>query len=666
MPRITLPDGSVREFDKPVTGGEVAASIGAGLAKAAMVVRVDGELLDLDRPIANDVQLAIVTDKDEAAALEVLRHDCAHVLAMAVQELFPGTQITFGPAIEDGFYYDFHREQPFSTEDFPAIEAKMKEIVDRNIPIVREVWTRDQVAKFFEEKGETFKAEWVWELPEGEEISMYRQGDWVDLCRGPHLPTTGRLGKAFKLTKLAGAYWRGDSSRPQLQRIYGTCWRNDKELGAYLTRIEEAEKRDHRRIGREMDLFHLQDEARGAVFWHPKGWSLYRTCERYMRMRLEDAGYVEVKTPQLVDRDLWERSGHWEKFREHMFVAEVDEGSSHANDEQGHGHDHGHGHGEKPGGTTRHLALKPMNCPGHVQIFRQGIKSYRDLPLRMAEFGSCHRYEPSGALHGIMRVRAFTQDDAHIFCTEDQIASETKVFIELLASVYRDFGFDAFVVKFSDRPATRAGSDAVWDKAEAALMSATKSAGVDVILNPGEGAFYGPKLEFVLRDAIGRDWQCGTLQVDFVLPERLDAQYVGEDGNKHRPVMLHRAILGSFERFIGILIENYAGRFPMWLAPVQAVVATIVSDADPYAEKVQATLAAAGIRAVVDVRNEKINFKVREHSLAKVPAMLVVGSREAAEGTVAIRRLGGKDQEILALEEAVDRLRVEAAGPFGA
>ena len=662
MVAITLPDGSVRKYDNPVSGAEIAASIGPGLAKAAMVVRVDGDLWDLDRTISHDANVAIITDKQEADALDVLRHDCAHLLAMAVQELYEGTQITFGPSTEEGFYYDFYREQPFSTEDFAAIEKRMGEIVDRDIPIVREIWQRDDVARYFKEKGETFKAEWVMELPEGETISMYRQGDWIDLCRGPHLQKTGRIGKSFKLMKLAGAYWRGDSSNPQLQRIYGTCWRNDKELQAYLTRIEEAEKRDHRRLGREMNLFHIQEEARGSVFWHPKGWSLYRTCERYMRMRLDNAGYVEVKTPQLVDRALWERSGHWEKFREHMFIAEVDEGAGHASESAGSGEESAENHEE---GGIRHLALKPMNCPCHVQIFRQGIKSYRDLPLRMAEFGSCHRYEPSGALHGLMRVRAFTQDDAHIFCTEDQIEAETKIFIDLLASIYRDFGFEAFTVKFSDRPDVRAGSDETWDKAETALLDATKAAGTELVMNPGEGAFYGPKLEFVLRDAIGRDWQCGTLQVDFVLPERLDAEYVGEDGNKHRPVMLHRAILGSFERFIGILIENFAGRLPMWLAPVQAVVTPITNDFDAYALEVVKTLQGAGIRVEADLRNEKINYKIREHSHAKVPTIIVVGGREAENRTVALRRLAGKDQEILALQEAVDRLGLEALGPLG-
>jgi len=635
---ITLPDGSVRRYPAAVTGGQIAADIGPGLAKAALAVKVDGVLRDIARPIERDAKVEIVT-RDSADGLELLRHDCAHVLAEAVQELYPDTQITFGPAIEDGFYYDFHRKEPFTPDDFAKIEARMREIVDRDEPIVREVWARDAAVSHFEKIGETFKAEHVATLPEGEDISIYRQGDWLDLCIGPHLASTGKLGKAFKLMKLSGAYWRGDPKNPQLQRIYGTCWRNEKELKAYLERLEEAERRDHRRLGREMELFHIQEEAVGSIFWHPKGWTLYRTVERYMRGRLEAADYVEVKTPQLVDRALWERSGHWEKFREHMFTAE---------DEH-----------------ERTLALKPMNCPGHVQIFRQGLKSYRDLPLRLAEFGSCHRNEPSGALHGLMRVRAFTQDDAHIFCTEDQIVGETERFCALLMSIYRDFGFEDVRVKFSDRPPVRAGSDETWDRAERSLKEATEAAGLSYELNPGEGAFYGPKLEFVLRDAIGRDWQCGTLQVDFVLPERLDASYVGEDGQKHRPVMLHRAILGSFERFLGVLIEHYAGRLPLWLAPVQAVVATITSDADDYARDILKACAAAGLRAAVDTRNEKINYKVREHSLAKVPAMLVVGKREAAEGTVALRRLGGKDQEVLALDEAIHRLESEAAMPGG-
>jgi len=634
---ITLPDGSARTHARGVTGAEVAADIGPGLAKAALAVKVDGEIRDLGRPIDADSALAIITIKDEDA-LELIRHDAAHVLAEAVQELFPGTQITFGPSTEDGFYYDFHREEPFSTEDFETIEKKMEEIVSRDEQIIREVWTKDEVREFFTKEGESFKAEWVGELPEGEDITMYRQGDWVDLCRGPHLPSTGKLPKAFKLMRVAGAYWRGDAANPQLQRIYGTAWRNEKELKAHLLMIEEAEKRDHRRIGREMNLFHIQEEAVGSVFWHANGWTLYRVAEDYMRSRLDDAGYIEVKTPQLVDRALWERSGHWEKFREHMFTIDAED--------------------------ERVLAVKPMNCPCHVQIYsHSGMVSYRDLPIRMAEFGSCHRYEPSGALHGIMRVRAFTQDDAHIFCREDQIVAETKAFCELLQSVYRDFGFTEVAVKFSDRPEVRAGDDATWDRAEAALMEATRAAGLDFTLNPGEGAFYGPKLEFVLRDAIGRDWQCGTLQVDFVLPERLDATYIDEDGEKARPVMLHRAILGSFERFLGILIENFAGRFPLWLAPVQAVIATITNDADDYAEEVAAACRAAGLRVEVDTRNEKINYKVREHSHLHVPAILVVGRREAEEGTVAVRRLGSKDQEVLALADVVGKLSAEAQSP---
>ncbi|MDE0779608.1 MAG: threonine--tRNA ligase [Alphaproteobacteria bacterium] len=634
---ITLPDGSTRTHARGVTGAAIAADIGPGLAKAALAVKVDGEIRDLARPIEADAQLAVITIKDDDA-LELIRHDAAHVLAEAVQELFPGTQITFGPATDDGFYYDFHREEPFSTEDFENIEKKMEEIVGRDEEIIREVWSQDQVREFFNKQGETFKAEWVDELPRDDEITMYRQGDWIDLCRGPHLPSTGKLPKAFKLMRVAGAYWRGDSANPQLQRIYGTAWRNEKELKSHLNMIEEAEKRDHRRIGREMDLFHIQEEAVGSVFWHANGWTLYRVAEDYMRARLDDAGYIEVKTPQLVDRALWERSGHWEKFREHMFTIDADD--------------------------DRVLAVKPMNCPCHVQIYsHSGMTSYRDLPIRMAEFGSCHRYEPSGALHGIMRVRAFTQDDAHIFCREDQIVAETKAFCELLQSVYRDFGFTEVAVKFSDRPEVRAGDDATWDRAEKALMEATKEAGLDFTLNPGEGAFYGPKLEFILRDAIGRDWQCGTLQVDFVLPERLDASYIDEDGEKARPVMLHRAILGSFERFLGILIENYAGRFPLWLAPVQAVVATITNDADGYAEEVATACRAAGLRVQVDTRNEKINYKVREHSHLHVPAILVVGRREAEEGTVAVRRLGSKDQEVLALADVVGKLSVESQNP---
>ena len=633
---ITLPDGSVKQFDGPVTGAELAAAIGPGLAKAALAIKIDGEVLDLSRSIDADSEVEIITRKSEEA-LDLIRHDAAHVMAEAVQELYPGTQVTIGPSIENGFYYDFAREQPFTPDDLEKIEAKMMEIIKRDEPFIREEWDRDDAVRHFTDIGEKYKAQIIHDLPASETISIYRQGEWMDLCRGPHLPSTGHVGKGFKLLKLAGAYWRGDSNNEMLQRIYGTSWRDEKELKAHLTMLEEAEKRDHRRLGREMGLFHFQEEAVGSVFWHPNGWMLYRTLETYIRARLDRANYVEVKTPQLIDRGLWEASGHWEKFRDHMFTAETED--------------------------ERIFALKPMNCPGHVQIFRQGITSYRDLPLRMAEFGSCHRYEPSGALHGLMRVRAFTQDDAHIFCTEDQITSETEAFCELLLSVYKDCGFEEVVVKFADRPETRAGEDAVWDRAEAALTEAVEASGLEYTLNPGEGAFYGPKLEFVLRDAIGRDWQCGTLQVDFVLPERLDASYIGEDGAKHRPVMLHRAILGSFERFIGILIENYAGRMPMWMAPVQAVVATITSDADAYAIEVRNALDAAGIRAELDIRNEKINYKVREHSLAKVPAMLVVGQREIEDRKVALRRLGGKDQEFLALDDAIARLTQDCKSP---
>jgi threonyl-tRNA synthetase len=637
MPAITLPDGSVRQFDAPVTGTTVAASIGPGLAKAALAMKLDGRLVDLATTIDRDASVVFVTRRDPDA-LDMIRHDAAHVLAEAVQALYPGTQVTIGPAIENGFYYDFFRNHPFTPEDFPPIEAKMREIVARNEPFEREVWGRDDAIRFFEDRGERFKAELIRDLPEAETISLYRQGDWIDLCRGPHMRATGDVGDAFKLMKVAGAYWRGDHRNPMLSRIYGTAWRDRKELAAYLTMLEEAEKRDHRRIGKDMDLFHLQEEAVGSVFWHPKGWRLYRTLEDYMRRRLDAAGYQEVRTPQLVDRSLWEASGHWEKFREHMFIATVED-------------------------EDKTLALKPMNCPCHVQIFRQGVRSYRELPLLLAEFGACHRYEPSGALHGIMRVRAFTQDDAHIFCTEAQVPEETAKFVALLASIYRDLGFDSFRVKFSDRPALRAGNDDIWDKAEAALKEACKLAGVEYELNPGEGAFYGPKLEFVLRDAIGRDWQCGTLQVDYILPDRLDAQYIGEDGARHRPVMLHRAILGSFERFLGILIEQYAGRFPLWLAPVQAAVATIVSDADEYAEEAGAALREAGLSVVVDLGREKINAKIREHSVAHVPLILVVGRKEAETRTVALRRLGGEAQEVLPLAEAVARLAIEATPP---
>ncbi|MCP4922598.1 MAG: threonine--tRNA ligase, partial [bacterium] len=597
---VTLPDGTQRNFPNGATPMDVAQSIGAGLARAALAARVQGELWDLNRPLGDDCDIALIT-KDQEEGLEIIRHDAAHVMAEAVKELYPETQVTIGPSIQDGFYYDFHRETSFTPEDLITIEGRMREIVGRDEKIVREVWNREKAIKFFRDQGEKFKAEIIEDLPGTEEITLYRQGDFIDLCRGPHLPSTARLGTSFKLMKLAGAYWRGDSKNPMLQRIYGTAWATDKDLRSYLRRLEEAEKRDHRKLGREMGLFHQQEEAVGNVFWHDKGWTLYRIVENYIRSRLEAENYQEVKTPQMLDRSLWEASGHWDKFREAMFTVESSEGKT--------------------------LAIKPMNCPCHVQIFRQGMKSYRDLPLRMAEFGSCHRNEPSGALHGLFRGRAFVQDDAHIFCTEDQIVSETKEFCRLLISVYEDFGFskDQITIKFSDRPEVRAGDDSVWDKAEAALSEAAQATGLDYQLNPGEGAFYGPKLEFVLRDAIGRDWQCGTLQADFVLPDRLNANYIGEDGNKHRPVMLHRAILGSLERFIAVLLEHYGGLLPLWLSPTQVAVATITNDADSYAHEVVKVLKKAGIRAITDLRNEKISYKIRELSLSKTPAIAVVG-----------------------------------------
>ncbi len=637
MPAITLPDGTVRRFDGPVTGTAVVEAIGPGLARAALAMKLDGKPVDLATEIDRDAAVMFVTRRDPEA-LELIRHDSAHVLAEAVQALYPGTQVTIGPPIENGFYYDFARNTPFTPEDFPAIEAKMREIVARGAKFRRQVVDRDEAIRFFEARGESYKAELIRDLPESETISLYSQGDWIDLCRGPHMRSTADVGSAFKLMKVAGAYWRGDHRNAMLSRIYGTAWRDQKELDAYLHMLEEAERRDHRRIGKEMDLFHIQEEAVGSVFWHPKGWRLYRTAEAYLRRRQDTSGYQEVRTPQLVDRSLWEASGHWEKFREHMFIATVED-------------------------ENKTLALKPMNCPCHVQIFRQGVRSYRELPLRLAEFGSCHRYEPSGALHGIMRVRAFTQDDAHIFCTEDQIAPETVRFVDLLGSVYQDFGFDSFQVKFADRPTERTGSDAVWDHAEAALKQACATAGVEYELNPGEGAFYGPKLEFVLRDAIGREWQCGTLQLDFNMPERLDAEYVGEDGARHRPVMLHRVIFGSFERFLGILIEHYAGRFPLWLAPVQVAVATIVSDADDFAREAAEALRAAGLNVELDLSNQKINAKVRAHSLAHVPVLAVVGRREAEARSVALRRLGTEAQQVLPLEQAVARLAAEAMPP---
>ena len=637
MVAISLPDGSLRHYDGAVTAEQVAGDIGPGLAKAAIVARINGALVDLRLPIETDANLEIITRTSEEA-LEVLRHDCAHVLAEAAKELWPDLQVTIGPAIEDGFYYDFAKSEPFTPEDLVVLEKRMAEIVVRDEAIERQVWARDKAIDYFKSIGEHYKAEIIEDLPEDEPITVYSQGDFVDLCRGPHLSSTGKLGDAFKLMSIAGAYWRGDHRNEMLQRIYGTCWRNKKELKAYLFRLEEAEKRDHRRLGREMDLFHFQEEAAGMPFWHPKGWTLYRLLQDYMRRRLDDAGYLEVRTPQLFDRKFWEMSGHWETFQEHMYTTEFED---------------------------RIFALKPMNCPGHVQIFKQGLKSYRDLPLRMAEFGSCHRLEPSGALHGLMRVRAFTQDDAHIFCTVEQISSEGKLFCDLLQSVYKDLGFAEVGVKFADRPPVRVCADEIWDRAEAALLEATEAAGLEYTLNPGEGAFYGPKLEFVLRDAIDRDWQCGTLQVDFNLPDRLEASYIGDDSARHRPVMLHRAILGSFERFIGVMIEHYAGRLPFWLSPVQVVLATITNDADEYANLVAARMKAAGLRVEVDLRNEKIGYKVREHSLAKVPVIAAVGQREREENTVALRRLGDKGQKVSGLDDAIAALSAEGAIPGG-
>lgn len=639
MISITLPDGSIRQYDNPVSGTEIAKSIGSGLLKSSIAMTVDGEQKDLSFIVKQDASISIIT-KQSDEALEIIRHDCAHILAQAVQELYPNTQITFGPSIADGFYYDFYRpdtEEKFSINDFEKIEAKMSEIIKKDEPFVRQVWKRDDAHKHFSNKGEKFKAEHILTLPDNEEISVYTQGEWLDLCRGIHSPSTGVVGNGFKLMKVAGAYWRGDAKNPQLQRIYGTAWRDKKELKTYLQRLEEAEKRDHRRLGKEMDLFHIQEEAVGSVFWHPNGWSIYRALEDYIRRQQVKYGYKEVRTPQILDRSLWEKSGHWEKFREAMFTMEDSD--------------------------EKTLAIKPMNCPCHVEIFKKGQISYKNLPLRMAEFGCCHRNEPSGALHGIMRVRAFTQDDAHIFCMENQIVSETKLFCEMLKNVYKDLGFTDVKVKFSDRPELRAGDDKTWDKAELALKDATEKSGLEWTLNSGEGAFYGPKLEFVLTDAIGRDWQCGTLQVDFVLPERLDASYAGEDNSSHRPVMLHRAILGSFERFIGILVENYGGKFPLWIAPVQVVVATITDSASEYANQVAKKLKAKGIRVETDTRSEKINYKVREHSLKKVPVQFIIGNREAEQNTVAIRRLGTDKQEVLDLDIAISNLIDQAKAP---
>ena len=634
---VTLPDGKALTFPRGVTGGEIAAAIGPGLAKAALIILVNGKEYDLFRGIEEDAQIRIITKKDPEA-LELIRHDMAHVLAMAVQALYPGTQVTIGPAIEDGFYYDFARDTPFTPDDLPKIEEKMREIIKAALPTRREVWPRDQAVEHFKGIGETYKAELIASIPSSEDVSIYWHGDWHDLCRGPHFRTTAEIGDAFKLTKISGAYWRGDAKNAQLQRIYGTAWRDKKELDAYLTRMEEAEKRDHRKIGKEMDLFHVQEVATGQVFWHANGYTVYRALENYVRRQLERADYIEVKTPQLLERKLWEQSGHWANYREHMFLAEVED-------------------------ENKTLVVKPMNCPAHVQIFNEGLKSYRELPIRMAEFGSCHRYEPSGALHGIMRVRGFVQDDAHIFCTPDQIQAEATSFCSLLIRCYKDLGFDEVRVKLATRPENRIGSDAVWDAAEKALSEATTAAGLDFVINPGEGAFYGPKLEFVLRDSIGRDWQCGTLQVDFNTAERLGASYIAQDGNRHPPVMLHRAIVGSLERFIGVLIEHYAGKFPLWLAPIQVAVATVVADADGYAGEVVAALKAAGLRVVLDTENQTVNYKVRQHSLAKTPNLMVLGRREAENRTITLRKLGVEGQESLALEAAISKLAAEAVPP---
>jgi threonyl-tRNA synthetase len=637
---LTFPDGNARDFDAGVTPAEVAASIATSLAKKAISATVNGQHWDLQWPISEDASVAINTMKDEAPALELIRHDLAHIMARAVQAIWPDVKVTIGPVIENGWYYDFDRAEPFTPEDLGAIEKKMKEIINLRDPVRTEVWERARAIKHYEDNNEPYKVELIDAIPGDEPLRMYWHGEWQDLCRGPHLQHTGQVpADAFKLMSVAGAYWRGDSDRAMLQRIYGV---NKEKLKEYLHFLEEAEKRDHRKLGREMDLYHMQEEAPGQVFWHPNGWTIYTELQDYMRRQQRKGGYVEVNTPQVVDRRLWEASGHWEKYQEHMFIVEVDE--DHAREKAVN-------------------ALKPMNCPCHVQVYNQGLKSYRDLPLRMAEFGSCARYEPSGALHGIMRVRGFTQDDGHIFCREDQIESETAVYIEFLSAIYRDLGFENFRVKFSDRPETRAGSDEVWDKAESALLSATRAAGIEPEMNPGEGAFYGPKLEFVLTDAIGRDWQCGTHQVDFVLPERLDATYIGEDGAKHRPVMLHRATLGSFERFIGILIEEHSGKLPMWLAPRQVVVASIVSDADAYVLETVEALKAAGIRAEADIRNEKINYKVREHSVGKVPVILAVGKKEVEDRTVTVRRLGEKQTKVEQVADVVAALAREVTPP---
>ena len=638
MIKITLPDSSVRQFVEPISALEVAKSIAASLAKATLVAKIDGELKDLNTLIENDCALVFIT-RDDDEALPILRHDCAHILAEAVQSLFPNVQITFGPAIEDGFYYDFQREQAFTPDDFEKIENKMREIIDSDTPFIREVWARQEAIDYFTKAGEHFKAEHIQSLPENEIITIYKQGAWLDLCRGPHLVSTGKIGKAFKLMKLSGAYWKGDANNPQLQRIYATCWRNEKELKTYLFRLEEAKKRDHRKLGQEMNLFHTQEEAAGSIFWHENGWILYRLLEQYIRDRLEQRDYREVKTPQLVNSELWKKSGHWQKFREDMFTISESEN------------------------PERVFALKPMNCPCHIQIFNQNITSYKDLPVRISEFGQVFRNEASGALHGLMRVRSFTQDDGHIFCTEEQIVEETKSFCELLQLVYQDCGFTDISIKFSDRPETRAGSDEVWDRAENALRIATESAKLPYTMNPGEGAFYGPKLEFVLKDTLGREWQCGTLQVDFVLPERLGATYIDSDSKKKHPVLLHRAIFGSIERFIGILIENHAGKFPFWLAPVQIVVMAITNDLDDYGMEIFQQFEKAGLRVRHDFRNEKLNYKIREHSHKKVPVIAICGKKEATNNEVSLRYLGQEQQETLKIEQAVKQLAAKSVFP---
>jgi threonyl-tRNA synthetase len=642
MITLTFPDGAQRRYPPGTTGREVVDAIAKSLAKRTVAMALDGTVVDLAEPITADAKVEFL-DRESPRSLELIRHDCAHVLAEAVQTLFPGTQVTIGPVIENGFYYDFARPEPFTPEDFPAIEAKMREIIARDRPFTKEVWSRAKAKQVFADKGETFKVELVDAIPEGQDLRIYFQGEWFDLCRGPHMTSTGKIGTAFKLMKVAGAYWRGDSNKPMLTRIYGAAWTTQEELVAYLKQLEEAEKRDHRRLGREMDLYHFQEEAPGAVFWHTKGWTLFQSLIGYMRRRQEQAEYEEVNSPQVLERALWETSGHWSWYREHMFVTRTED--------------------------ERIFALKPMNCPGHVQIFKHGLKSYRDLPTKLAEFGIVHRYEPSGALHGLMRVRAFTQDDAHVFCTEEQLLDESMKINDLILSIYEDFGFEEIVVKLSTRPEKRVGSDDLWDKGEAALARVVelverRSAGrIKTSLNPGEGAFYGPKLEYVLRDAIGRDWQCGTLQVDFNMPSRFGAFYIGTDGDKKTPVMLHRAMFGSLERFTGILIEHFAGHFPLWLSPLQAMICTITSDADPYARDVLAAARRAGLKAEADTRNEKITYKVREHSLAKVPVLLVVGKKEAAERTVSIRRLGSSDQKSMNFDEALQALAEEAIAP---